>query len=568
MGLIPVPRTLHWFFSLGTARFPASYGLTPDLRQRLLPTFPGARTSLASPGDSEPTPPGTLARSRAATPALLHLLGQPAGLDVRFHLLATEQVRVGSAPHRACLEDAPAWARPALEQAETGDAPLGARDPTTIRHVVRRVLDEVRDGDLVFFDSTNGLRPFIVGLLLSQSVLRAARPGVEVLGAVYGELGAVEIRPAERVPESERVLNRGKDAAAISPLYDLTEFIDLPLWASAADDLRRRFDGRSLSERLRDRHGELAGHLEHLAALLDLGWPEDLAEPLGEVAAQLDAVTGLSPGRRAVLDLAREGLDDLRGLVPSGDELDEDRVRFHVDIARFLARAGRFGDAIRLVREAVVNWALVARGGGDPVADWKELRVRREAERALFRAEEPVAGLWKEISRLRNAASHGRLTADLGVAPGDFVDALARGDGPLLASVDSLLSGDHDGALPRDPGFEVAWLVESGFTGPVAAAVKAIRGFGPGLRLPLDLDDESSPAEGALEIGPAGKVRGANWAARKAGKVRGASDAVLSLPSCPGSLALLARALLDENIRPWALEGRRLWPLFDASMVG
>jgi len=564
-----VPRTLHWFFSLGTARFPASYGLTPDLRERLRSVFPSARPPLQPLDESEPVPLERLARTRAATSGLLHLLGPPEGLDLRFHLLATEEVQAGTESFRNCVEDAPGWARSALGRSDAGDGPLGAREPSTIRDVVRRVLRVVRDGDLVFFDATNGLRPFMFGLLLSQSVLRAARPGVDVLGAVYGELGAVVVRPPERVPEGVRALSRERDAALLSPLYDLTEFVDLPLWASAAEDLRRRFDGRALSDLLRDEQPGLADELVSFAGALDLGWPDELAGPLLEVTSRLATSSGLSPGRRAVLDLARHGLADLEDLPPAGEALDAPRVRFHVEVARFLARAGRFGDAIRILREALVSWAVLVRADGGPVSNWKDLNVRREAERALFRASSPVRDLWRETTELRNAASHGRLTAGQDVEPGDFVRALGRGDGPLLTGAESLLAGGHDDALPVESGFEVAWFVEGDFTGPVAGAEEAIRAFDPTGAVPLVLvGAASSRPEGARTITPSNRVLGSNWAARKARKVRGASDAVLVLPSCPGALALLAPALVNESVRPWSLHGDRLWPLFDRSMAG
>lgn len=563
-------RKLHWFFSLGTVSRDATYFLTDGAATRFSSTFPHARPSW-EPG--APILEDSLYKAKSTTAALLNLLGEPRGYEIVFQFFATSE-NTHKDHFGALVEEVPDWARAGI--VESADAEkLDSRDPVTIRKVVERVVTEVADGDAVFFETTNGLRPFMTGFVLAQSVLRATRPSVEVIGAVYGELGIIT-QPPDSVPEAVRVLSYPKpDYAVLSPIYEHSELLDLPLWASAADDLRRRFDGAGLAELLRDDDAELAMHLGTVVSALDLGWPDDLQAPIEAAVARLPAPGAMTPGRAAVLDLARAGLHDLMVRLPGNDRLDRARLRFHLETARFMARNSRYGEAIRVLREAMVNWALLALTDEQELVDWRNMARRREAERALFRSKKTLNALWQRVCDLRNAASHARANqahAEIDLAA--FAKELDPDKGELIRGVEQLIASGGPAWLPAHASGGVTWYVQQGASLPEPAvqiaAERELAAFNPMVRVPLVLTPKTfvgAKADSSVIEVASGGIRGKSWIDKKWKKARGSSDAILMLEAQPGDQVLLASALSGEGIRPWALLAGQLWPLFDGSMV-
>lgn len=557
-------HTLHWFFSLGTGNSPATYFLTDEVAARMRPWFPALRAAVAASG---PYAAADLSRARCVTAGLLTLLGQPReGVSIRFHFLATPQVGRQTAPFIALLEDAPDWAHDGMTRAGDDSEEMEARDPATIGKVVNRVVEGVSDRDLVVFETSGGLRPLVTGSILAQSVLRATRPGVTVIAAVYGEFGA-RLAPPEHVPESVRVMDssRGSGAngsaagAALSPIYDLTDFLDLPLWASAAESLRRRFDVRPLSELFSDREPALVGALDKVATALDLGWPSDLAEPLREAVNSLP--DNAAAGRRAVLRLARAGLEKLAtGAGDPGAPLDVVRLQFHIDIARFLAAAGRFGDAIRVLREAMVDGAILARTDVGRSTEWRQPRVRAAAERALFL--EGDNELWLRLGKLRNAASHAKSSVKHDGVEGSEVARCAG----LVDDVQARMLADgslRPDFLPPREAKGTYWFVLGESPESAGGVDAALAAFTDSSNLPLRIAATGAGTRAEVTtLSPLSGLCGQNWLEKQTSKARGSADAVLHLPDRPMEQALLAEALRKEGVRPWALVGDALWPLF------
>lgn len=509
-------RTMRWFFSLGIARQSASYVLTDDVVRRLREWFPGVRV-------------GSTHSAQSATAGILHLLGPPAdGVTVSFHLMPTDDV-LKHGHLDTCVEESPEWARGEMERARRF-APLGARDPDTISKVVGRALEEVSALDVVFFETTNGLRPFAAGLLLAQSVVRALRPGVSIAAAVYAEL------------------NPGQPC----PVYDLTEFLDLPLWATAAANLRRRLDANDLAALVETSHPGLAAPLRDFGSALDLGWPDDLVNPLAAVRSALQGATvAATPGQAAVLQLAADELEGLaKGIQPS-PALNVSLLRFHIDVAKKLAGGRRYGDAVRVLREAMVD-AAVLEGAGKlnvPPSEWLDPKRRRLAEAKLSRgSKHDLENLWKKVTGLRNAASHAKANLRHGsTQPAKLLEAMGQGKGPIFVEVDRVLFDDKGlraelftSHAPRG----CPW-----FLGPNLVAPPQREPKGVALAPPGQEDDV------VVVAAKLGKRRGMGWATKLAKKARGATDAVLFLPGQTGDLVLLARALEELGIRPWVWEG-------------
>ncbi len=528
-------KTLHWFFSLGTSPRPANYVLHSSM-ERFASRFSSiAERYPAAPlaGDAQPR------AAQSATVALTWLLGPPVGVDVRFHCLGTRELE--GPLFESAIEQAAAWARPGLRR-EGALRPLGARTPDTVNEIVKHALDVVAEGDAVFIDTTGGLRPFALGLTLMQPVLRALRPTVELWGAAYAELGGW---PEGEVPTG----------VALSPVYDHTEFLDLPSWASAADDLRSRRDAAALARLLEASYdGTFTGHLPatlaKLAFALDLGWPSDMVEPLKALAPALVGTASAStPGQGAVIDLA-SGVFAALAAEASGldaDRLDRARLAFEFRVCRSMLEGGRTGDAIRVARETMVNAAVLARDGGAsvPSTHWRDALVRREAEGALFRTRGAVNAAWTTVCELRNAASHCKT-----------VDRNAEG-AARLASPDAVPGAVEAAAACVGEWEQFVRFVCASPKSDVPVFISPALPSGAAHRAAASLGGKALPTE----VRPAGR-RGKHWAAGQAKRAIGCPDAILALPEQPGDAVMLAAALAELGVNPWWLHGDSLVPAF------
>lgn len=548
------PRTLHWFFSLGTGTSSPTYVLAGNLAERLRPFFPSVRPAVLAPGG--PYPEGSSRVARSVTGAMLHLLGEPApGVNVRFHLHATREIVTsdsGTSPFHVLTAEAPAWAKTGLAEA-TGRREedwLASRDLDKVGRVVDTIVGgTVKDGDYVLLETTNGLRPFTLGVMLAHSVLRATRPEAEVLAAVYGE-------------------HHGW--GDYSPIHDHSDFLDLPLWASAAESLRRRFDVGPLSDLVRDADPALAKSLTLFARCLDLGWPSDLVAPLVEARGRLDALASKGRGRGPVLELVRQQFEDLTVDVHEQDApLEVAGLRFRLGVVELLTKSSRFGDAVRVLREAMVDAALLAASRGAPVPGWRDPKRRASAEGRLFRANH---ALWKRIGDLRNAVSHARSSVKHdGVDAGKLVAAFEGSDGDpgILEQVRrELFDGDrfrHE-FLAEQPAQPLLWFRSVDEAHPYAAAYDRLvetYQFDQPLPLRLPAGVSTGPAASTWRLIPKRKEPcTSNWLEDRRSRASGSRDVILDLAERPMEQSLLAAALRDEGIRPWALVGDALWPLF------
>ncbi len=102
-----------------------------------------------------------------------------------------------------------------------------------------RLVQNVDDGDTVIFDITHGLRSIFFLTFLAAAYLRSVRNEVTIEAIFYGayELG-----------------QNGQPA----PVIDLSEFVSLLDWLTAAERFTQTGDGRPLANLLRQ-----AGHFEH-----------------------------------------------------------------------------------------------------------------------------------------------------------------------------------------------------------------------------------------------------------------------------------------------------------------
>ncbi len=266
----------------------------------------------------------------------------------------------------------------------------------------------LRDNDEVVFDITNSFRTLPFLTFLAASYLRVTRK-VKLQGIYYGAWEA-------RVPASTPPLSTD-----ISPVFDLSPFINLLDLTTATDQFLKTGNAQSLAELLPS-GSTLQTNLESVALGLHVLRPLDVlqkAEALPLVIAQSASIMQQSlPPFQALLErIAKDygafGLD--RPLDPghAADFL----VRL-LDVVGWYLRKGQTVQALALAREWLPT-RLCCHFGLDPMR-----REDREAAEDLLngrpqaRSQTYVAGwrritqhsalenLWSRLTRLRNDVLH------------------------------------------------------------------------------------------------------------------------------------------------------------------
>ncbi|MES2641326.1 MAG: TM1812 family CRISPR-associated protein [Myxococcota bacterium] len=349
-------------------------------------------------------------QKHSALPACLHLLGTlKLTHQLKLHLLITEdvlkqQAGSGAAPIDMFRQDLPPWAQPSVPT----NAELGvkekllpdARDPQSIWTVVGRVLERsvVHDGDMVWLETTGGLRSITTGLQLAAVLLVSLRPQVRVVAATYAE-----------VPPGT---GRGT-------IYNLLSFFQVASQAPAVAALRYRIDPRPLVAYLTahfttESSLRLAEGLRPVSDAIDMGWPGTLADALGVLEPILDAPA--SDGRDHLWTITADLLRPLISSRPrtSTGEVDEASLRYELELIDRLVQADRHADALRLLRETLVTLMALAlhrsAGKSVPLLAAHTRPARLEAERAWFRDPTVWGVRWKAVRDVRNAISHAGAT--------------------------------------------------------------------------------------------------------------------------------------------------------------
>lgn len=458
--------TLHWFFSLGVLTddaVPATYRLSDGLQRRLAAYFP------------TPRPPDVagrrLCKAYNATSGLIGaqgLLGPSApGWKIQLHMLCTEELL------KRPLDElrADVAGRPDLVDPEPRKYLTKDRGPTQIDRLLGEILSfEAVNGDAVYFEATGGIRPFQMAMTLGAELLLTHRPELVLAGTGYAERGA---EPDGANPN-------------LSPVSDFTDLLMTPRWAAAAGALAGRLDARPLAALLKTLPDEPkeAAQIGALQEVLDLAWPEELK---GHTELLRAGLSGL--GGSTQIDVLKTILG--RELLPLAEAAEAKRVERCIRLAERLAAAGRFGDALRLAREAMVLRMIEALDG--PEAELDGATVRRAEKKLNGLSLGVLKEVWKEASGLRNKASHGNLGGDderLTVEDVHQAFPSAEGEG-VLARVRAAVEGEGWPTAQSAKGAAgVAWLM----WGDQALDEAARRGWAAGL-LAIDAGKATKGAE-------------------------------------------------------------------------
>lgn len=282
------------------------------------------------------------------------------------------------------------------------------------------IAETVPEGAEITIDVTHGFRSQPL-LALAVGLYLQAVKGVSIERVVYG---AYEARSGD-----------GPDDT--SPVFDLTAFVDLATWATAARLSMQYGDATPLQRILHDLHGKTyrQEHGYQSRSLYDVGTsldglmqalatvrPEqaiEQAQALPDSLSQVeDDIEQLPQSRplKALLDPFRERFEPMG----SDDLFSESGFKAQAQMLRFYLETDQYQQAITLAREAIVSKECVVRdrdpsekGDRETTEDELNKLAERDKEESIADEEKDIlATLWGNIRRVRNDVNHAGMNED------------------------------------------------------------------------------------------------------------------------------------------------------------
>ncbi len=308
-------------------------------------------------------------------------------------------------------------------------------DRQDLMEILKALDERIPANARLFLDVTYGLRhlPFMYHAAVT---FLSALKGVTLNGIYYG---ALELREQETVPlisightfdliawfQALRTFRESGDASAIA--------------RSLSDEVKRLF-----AEQVRDTDlARLKDDANRLADALGIGLPLEAGIEAGRLcddAGRLERQSVTAFASYLGAEMLRAAVEGWK--LPAAQDkaklvLDQKELKRQVDFADWLLQRGDLGSALRVLRELLVNVALIALGRA---GNWLERDSRAFAERYLaalverskskllarsFQAE--IAGVWSSVAEFRNRAAHsGMLSTDARVSHDAVHERLCR----------------------------------------------------------------------------------------------------------------------------------------------
>lgn len=311
------------------------------------------------------------------------------------------------------------------------------RTETELWQIFQAVADAVMPGERLVFDITHGFRSLPFLSFLASAYLRAVK-GVTLEAVLYG---AFEARDART------------DGPAHAPVFDLTRFVTLLDWLTAADRFTRYGDAGELAALLRDPKATpihmaarteaaarpMARHLRAAATAIEkVSEPLRLARPVDTMVSAAALTTALSDAEADITALAQPFAliaDRVRASyapfavswqAQRADCIESLRVQREL-VSWYVARQ-QHAQAILLAREWVVSYTMALLGHdlfGQRFVAENLLNQGVEARKARVPLPEEIGrpafsraiAVWAMLRELRNDLAHcgfrvGALTVD------------------------------------------------------------------------------------------------------------------------------------------------------------
>lgn len=263
--------------------------------------------------------------------------------------------------------------------------------------IFEAITNAVDENDELIIDITHGFRSLPMLTLLAIAYLRQVK-GVELQAILYGAYEA-------------------RDQDAIVPVFDLTPFVSLLDWLTAAKMFMATGNGSELADLMRRAQAE--------------AYKTNQPQPPKQLIRVSDAVRAVSENLLtnrapeippAVRELMK-ALDDaqtqqeirqwLPPLVPLLDQVKasyapfaEDTLEAQARLIEWYARHGHAVHAITLAREWLVSYEMEQSGGDKMDVGQREQASEALNERARTNDSSPVVQAWRELSGLRNDIAH------------------------------------------------------------------------------------------------------------------------------------------------------------------
>ncbi len=253
---------------------------------------------------------------------------------------------------------------------EAVDIPDGA-DENELWSLFQTVIDAVDEREEVIFDITHGFRSLPFLSLLAVAYLRQVKQ-IELHAVLYGNYEA-----RDRSVEPNR-----------TPVIDLSGFVSLFDWMTAANRFTRFGDAGDLAQRLRDarppRQGKqpepaqreqskrlslAAKSLENVSLALRLIRPGEAMHTGSELPERLlDAARSIPANARPLDPLVRSITDAFAPLAMPRDQQREDvvgQLEREREMVNWLLKCKQYVQAVAIAREWIVSWVMVQAEMGD-----------------------------------------------------------------------------------------------------------------------------------------------------------------------------------------------------------
>ncbi|MEI7988525.1 MAG: TIGR02221 family CRISPR-associated protein [Chloroflexota bacterium] len=309
-------------------------------------------------------------------------------------------------------------------------------------------------GEHVVFDVTHSFRSLPFLAFLAVAYLNTAK-AVSVEKILYGAYEA-------------------RTEANESPVFDLTPFVTLLDWTTAADRFKRSGDARDLASLIKAQKkglaklGDqtLAGHLNNLAgALTTISQSLRLIRPhlaMQQIAGLHERIESARPGLEKAIAahpfaLLLENVNDAYAQLAQADPLNEQNLSQTLEVERKMIHwfkdREQWVQAVSLAREWLLSWVMFRRGifkitqlgarqriENDIGADANDYRIAKESRTPftpVFLNElteiNELLPLWLDLTNVRNDIDH----AGMREAPGEAESLIERIKN-CVASLDNL----------------------------------------------------------------------------------------------------------------------------------
>lgn len=274
--------------------------------------------------------------------------------------------------------------------------------------IFRQLTESIEEGERVIFDITNSFRsiPFLV--FLAAAYLRAAR-GVKVERVIYGAY-------------------EGRDTSGISPVFDLTPFVNLLDWISATRQFITTGLGEPLSVLIKDSNPELSLAVRRVSQALALSRPlSTMIEAEGLTRALASEVHPPIPFG-VLADTVRLAYADIALATPRESSSTAESLKVQSRIAKWYLDRQHYVHAATLAREVVVSLTahLLHVNAKKLYNEYRRQEIERAINALMRQSDNPqneqashdlialgalpqasqITAIWKDLTKVRNDLAH------------------------------------------------------------------------------------------------------------------------------------------------------------------